>query len=231
MGFFGPPPPFTGATTTNAGASGLVPAPESGRNVRFLSSNSNFIEPFPLPKYKNTSDIITTMSGGGGVSIYAAQSPTLNQRIFTLIQVPSDGDIDEFVFRTSNAPSPAYNVHIGFWLVGEDGQPSTILGGATASTGTSVSTDVVVSVSSFSVKTGLYYMSITPDSTGTASSLRANSTNSTLNIRRVFGSTNLETTNGSVFFYVCATSYSQTTHEAFSLSTSLLCPLLGFRYA
>lgn len=229
MAFFGPPPPFVGATTSADGVSGLVSAPASGRDNRFLNSNSAFIEPFPLPKYKNTTDPIGSVLSAGFTGALSVGSPTIKVRIFNLIQIPADGDIDELIFRTSAAPSPAYNVHIGLWEVGNNGEPSSLVVGATGSTGTTASTDVVLSISATSVKTGIYYISLTPDATGTANSFRVAAASSVSAYRRVFGGSNLESF-GNTFSYTCLTSYSQTNHETFTLS-AIAVPLLGFRYA
>ena len=229
MAFFGPPSPFVGATTTDAGVSGLVPAPASGRNYRYLNSDSTFSEPLPLPRYKNTTEIIGSMIGGGTATVYTALSPNINVRIFTLIQAPVDGDIDQLAGRTSSAPSPAYNVHIGLWLVGNNGEPSTLVVGQTGSTGTAITTDFVFSISPTNIKAGLYYMSITPDATGTVNTIRAQSAASSNVWRRCLGCSNLES-NGNTFFYTCGTSYSQSNHETFSLSNTAS-PLVGFGYA
>ena len=69
MAFFGPPPPFTGATTTDAGASGLVPAPASGRTTRVLAADSTFKNPLQYPTYKNTSNIISNLIFGFNTGI------------------------------------------------------------------------------------------------------------------------------------------------------------------
>jgi hypothetical protein len=229
MAFFGPPPPFVGATTSNAGASGLVPAPEAGSSSRFLNSNSTFSEPLGLPKYKNTTDPIGSIISAGFTGSFSVGSPTIKVRTFTLIQIPSDGNIDELIFRTSAAPSPAYNVHIGLWQVSESGEPSSLIVGATGSTGTASSTDVILSISQTAVKTGIYFMSLTPDATGTANSYRVVAASGSVSYRRVFGGATLETL-GNTFSYTCLTSYSQSNHETFGLS-SIAVPLLGFRYA
>ena len=229
MAFFGPPPPFVGATTTDAGVSGLVPAPTGGNSSRALLSNSTFRTPLPIPKQKPTSDIVgicyTAASLTTGLGSF---QPVAKERNFILINVPSDGNIDELIFRTgSSAPSPAYNIHLALWKIKEDGDPSDYIIGGTGSTGTSANTDVSIGVSSTNIDSGLYYISFTSEVLGNASSIGNITSNSLAFIRRIrtssLGSAGLNP-------YYVATTYDQTTHETI-LYQAGNATNLGFRYA
>ena len=125
MGFFGggggtTPVNMVGANTTTAGTAGYVPAPAAGKNTRYLSADASFGELPLLPQYKNTT---ASRYVGSTVESYInnAAAPTIKVRYFHLIYVPTDGQVDVLGFRTSSAPSPAFNVHLALWNVNEDG--------------------------------------------------------------------------------------------------------------
>jgi hypothetical protein len=223
--------PFVGATPTNAGGSGLVPAPSAGKNTRALSSNGTFMEMLPLPQYKNTTDLITSFVSGTGSGLLTNLTPTASVRLFNVIMLPSDGSIDELLFRTgASAPSPAFNVHVALWEIADDGTPSTYIIGGTASTGTTLATDVSISVTATSVKAGLYYISGTSDANGNGNSISAIQIPAQQMIRRAAGVANLSLSSGNNFSYACLTAYNQTTHETFTVSVSSNFNL-GVRYA
>lgn len=227
MAFFGPPPSFVGATTSADGASGLVPAPASGNSSRSLLSNSTFRTPLPLPKFKPTSDIVSTVHGGGGTSATATIAPTIKLRYFSLLYLPSDGNIDELFFRTgSSAPSPAFNCHVAIWKVSENGDPSDYIIGGTGSSGTSTSTDISIPVTSTYIESGIYWISFTSDATGSASSILAMSGTGQAFWRRIVTS-NLGSVGNNPNY--TATTYNQTTHETFLYSSQNV-PSLGARY-
>jgi len=229
MAFFGPPPPFVGATTTEAGVSGLVPAPASGNSSRALLSNSTFRTPLPLPKQKPTSHIVgVTHTAAALTTGLGSFQPAAKERNFTLINIPSDGDIDELFFRTgTSSPSPAYNVDVALWKINENGDPSDYIIGGTASTGTSANTDVSIAVSSTSVDSGLYYISFTSEVLGSSSSISSITANSLAFTRRIrtanLGSSGLNP-------YYIATTYNQTTHETILYQAGNAANS-GFRYA
>jgi hypothetical protein len=142
--------------------------------------------------------------------------------------VPADGNVGSLVFRTgAGTYSSAINFHIAMWECGQDGNPSSLVVGAVASSGTTSSVDIVTSVSSTAVKRGFYYMSLTPESTIPSNGINASNNNS-FGVMFV-GIANLSTTT-CVLGYV-ATTYNQTTHETFSETALSVRPALGFKYA
>jgi hypothetical protein len=231
MGFFGggggtTPVNMVGASTGTAGTAGYVPAPAAGKNTRALFSDASFGEIPLLPQYKNT-------SSGVGIRVWSPVStstsftPTIKVRYFSLIYVPSDGNIDVITAFTAIAPSPAFNVHIALWQCAEDGKPSTLVADGTMSSGTSGFTFLNLTVSpSVSVNRGFYYMSVTSDATGSANSLRGMSQ---VGVGANFiGVVNADGS-GYNFSYTCSTSYSQQGHETFVTSITNT-PACMFQY-
>ena len=216
---------FAGATTALAGGVGFVPAPLAGKNTRVLFSNAGFGEVPVFPKYK-TGQIIRTFNAGGS----ANTGPSIKLRNFALIYLPSDGEIQKLVFRTgSSAPSPAYNVNLAFWDCGENGEPSNYLSGGNISSGTSANTNVELTLgANLNLKNGFYYLSLTPDATGTASSLLRVDTG-TSNIANAYIGGDLANPNFS-FQYV-TTTYDQTTHAASFGLAATSTPFVGVKYA
>ena len=239
MGFFGGGgggttySDFVGASTGTAGTAGLVPAPALGKNTRYLSSNATFGELPLLPQYKNTTAsryICNVMDG------YTANagSPTIKIRLFHLMYVPADGQVDVLAFRTSTAPSPAFNVHLALWQVNEDGTVGSYVIGGTGSSGTAGNVTINISVTATNIVRGYYWMSFTPDSTPTGNVIEVSSTNAQLFCSRFLGSSSSQPTQFNIWNYTCATSYDQTTHETFLLSqpSGLInrAPAMGFQY-
>lgn len=231
MAFFGPPPPFVGATTTAAGASGLVPAPSSGISTRLLYSDAKFKNLLIFPQYKpSNTTILSNPYAGFATSSTSGLAPTDKLRIFNLMYFPASGNIDTLLWRTLNNPNSAFNFHIGVWKVGDDGQPSDYITGATGSSGTLASTDISASITSVEVEAGWVFFSLTPDSTQVNQSIICPANFATALIRRQISNSMAGTNVGGVFSYTCLTSYSQTTHETFVISTSNS-PMFGYEYA
>jgi len=239
MGFFGGGgggttySDFEGASTGTAGTAGLVPAPALGKNTRYLSSNATFGELPLLPQYKNTTAARYIQSW----KPYGANSgatPNANVRVFHLLYIPSDGQVDVLAFRTSTAPLTAYNVHLALWQVNEDGTVGSYVIGGNASTGTVLNTTVNISVTATNVIRGFYWISFTADVNGTSSSISASPNSLGQHYSFFLGATGVTSSTQVIWNYTCATSYNQTTHETFSLSVpvnpALLIPDMGFQY-
>lgn len=231
MAFFGPPPPFVGATTSADGVSGLVPAPTSGISTRLLYSDAKFKNLLLFPKYKpsNTTILSNPLAGYGSVST-SNVSPTDKLRVFSLMYFPADGDIDTLIWRTGASPNSSYNVHIGVWRVGDDGQPSSYITGTTAASGVVGATDISTSISSTQVEAGWIFFSLTPDATQANQSILSAGALATSFFRRQIVNSMVGNNAGGAFSYTCLTSYSQTNHEAFSI-TATAYPMLGYEYA
>ena len=230
MAFFGPPPPFVGATTSADGVSGLVPAPASGKSERLLNAKGEFVETMAIVKYKRDSAsglIFYRPAAGTGIS--ATISPTANVRYFSMFAVPFDGVIDEVAIRIGTAPSSAYNFQIAIWKIADNGEPSDYIIGGTGSSGTTGTTDVVLSITPTNFKAGYYWASLTGQSPvgGTFISYNATAVGS---FRWQMGTANLGSSTTGNFQYTCATSYDQTTHEAFVVSSGGASPIIAFRY-
>ena len=230
MAFFGPPPPFTGATTSANGVSGLVPAPASGISTRLLYSDAKFKNLLLFPQYKpsNTS-IMSNPTAGYGTAASSSINTTDKVRLFSLMYFPADGNIDTLIWRTASAPSPAYNVHVGVWKIGDDGRPSDYIVGATSSSGTAGTTDISTSISSTQIEAGWVYFSLTPDATQAIQTITSISFNASAFYRRLIQNSLAGTNVGGTFSYTCLTSYSQTNHETFSIS-SITNPMCGYEY-
>jgi len=226
-------PNATGASTSSAGVAGLVPAPAAGKNTRYLASDASFGELPLLPQYKNTTASRYILNVMDGYTANAGQ-PTIKLRLFHLLYVPADGQADILSFRTSTAPSPAFNVHLALWECNEDGTVGSYVIGATGSSGTTGTATVNISITATSIKRGYYWISFTPDSTPTGNVIEVASTNAQTFYNRFLGNTTGSVGNMVIWNYTCATSYDQTTHETFNLSSPSglqnRAPVLGFQY-
>jgi hypothetical protein len=239
MGFFGgggggtTPVNMVGASSGTAGTAGYVPAPAAGKNTRYLSSDASFGELPLLPQYKNitASRYITQVVDGFTAG---AANPTINVRYFHLIYVPADGQVDVLAFRTGNAPSVAFNVHLALWQVNEDGTVGSYVIGATGSSGTAANTNINISVTSTNIVRGYYWMSFTSDTTTSGNLIATCATQSLCFYSRFLGGTSVIQQNFVIWNYTCLTSYNQTTHETFNLSNpsglQLAAPQIAFQY-
>lgn len=215
---------FTGASTSVAGASGLVPAPAAGKNTRYLSSDASFGELPLLPQYKAANDRII---GVWKPYLSSGNHGTANRlRQFNLLYVPSDGNIDTLKFGTAGSVASACNIHIAIWEVAETGEPSTYVIGGTANTGTTGNTLIGIAIASTALKRGFYYISCTADATVSANLVGHGSLFYTNN----YIGSSVGLNNWSNFQYT-ATTYNQTTHETFVFGNSLTTAALGFEYA
>lgn len=229
MGFFGPPPPFVGATTSADGASGLVPAPASGLPTRVLHSDSSFSEPALYPTYKNTSNryIGAYIFTGSGTTVAGATALALRERRFSLIYAPADGNIDTIATRNATIAT-SVNLNVALWRIGSDGLPSTYIIGANIASGTTANTDVSASIASTFIKRGFYYISVTPEAATNGSIAALNATMGNIFYRNFLGASILGNVQADVITYT-ATTYDQTTHESFVL-TNVAAPQAGFMY-
>ena len=232
MGFFGgggsAASNMVGATSSAAGTAGLVPAPAAGKNTRALFSDASFAEVPLLPQYKNT-------TAGHWIGPYlpsrsdAGAAPTAKTRVFIPIFVPADGVIDALGCITGTAPSAAYNIHLAMWEAAQDGTPSTFVTGGTASSGTTGSVVISISVSTASVSRGFYYASFTPDANVTGN-LRSTARSGYLILGSFLGSSVGPVGQGGTpnNWTYTATTYNQTTHETFTFGQD---PVnIGFQY-
>lgn len=222
---------FAGATTTNAGSVGFVPAPSSGLSTRLLYSDSKFKNLIILPQYKPASTIVISNPYiGYGGSATTSLAPSDKFRAFTLMYIPSTGQVNTLIWRTASAPTSSYNVHVGVWRVGDDGLPSTYITGSTSASGTAGSTDIETSITSVELEAGWLFFSLTPDATQAATSITGQNSTTSAFVRRSLSNNMLGLSTGVCFVYTCLTSYNQTSHETF-LTSSLSNPMLGFKYA
>ena len=235
MGFFGggggggtTPVNMTGASTGAAGTAGYVPAPAAGKSSRALFSDANFSEIPLLPQYATASTnfvlsyMVNDAQGNGTIG-------NTRRRIFALTYIPVDSVVGTLSFRTGSASPTSINCHFAIWDCGNDGLPSTYITGGTVSAGTTVNADISVSVSTAAIKRGFSYISLTPESALPANALTVNtpSTNSIYN--SFIGNSAVAGSNAYVFAYT-ATTYSQTTHETFTVLNSTY-PKVGLKYA
>jgi hypothetical protein len=184
-----------------------------------------------LPKYKNTTAAryITPWIGS-----YTAgtSTPTLNLRYFHLTYVPTDGQIDVLGYRIGSV-TPAYNVNIAIWNCLDDGTVGTYIIGGNGSTGTGGPTNIVISVTATNITRGWYWMSFTAG-TGVNGTIQTTQTSGLSFVASFLGSTSTLPNQQVIWNYTCATSYDQTTHETFSLSspTGLQAnpPNMGFQW-
>jgi hypothetical protein len=233
-GIFSPSPSLVGASTSVTGLSGLVPAPDLGKNTRYLSSNATFGEVPMLPQYKNTAT-------NNWISIYtpsqAGGSGTLSARVrgFFLLYVPSDGNIDTLGFRVSTAPTvTAFNLHVALWEVNEDGTVGSYVIGGNGSSGLANSTTISISITSTAVKRGFYWVSGTSDIATSPATIVMGASGTTGIYFSFMGSTAFSQVGGLFIPNYTATTYNQTTHETFSYSNASgwgnQTPAIGFQY-
>lgn len=232
MGFFGgggggtTPVNMVGASTGTAGTAGYVPAPAAGKNTRYLSSDATFGELPLVPQYKtaNTSVIRNYMSGQTGTGF----APVIKVRYFAIVYCPASGSIDTLEYMTSTAPTSTFNVNVSMWECAEDGRPSTYVTGVNIASGTGGFSIRSASITPITISRGFYWMSLTAEATGSATSIRFDGAKtayaSFLGLAQLDGNVN-------GLQYTCLTSYDQQTHETFSLTTSGNIPLVGFEYA
>jgi hypothetical protein len=233
MGFLGggggTTPVNMGAATSSAGGTaGYVPAPAAGKNTRVLFTDASFGEVPLFPKYKNTAAGAYIgmwnpyQSNGGGFS-------GTRVRNFMPIYIPSDGQIDKLSFITASAGTPAVNCHIALWENSETGTPSTYVIGGTASTGVAASTAIDVTVSATDVVRGFYWMSLTAE-TQTNVTIRTSAQPNFLS--SFMGESNVSGQGSRYTFFYTATSYSQTTHETFSVGApaNTMFPCMSVQY-
>jgi hypothetical protein len=161
-------------------------------------------------------------SNGGGFS-------GTRVRNFMPIYIPSDGQIDKLSFITASAGTPAVNCHIALWENSETGTPSTYVIGGTASTGVAASTAIDVTVSATDVVRGFYWMSLTAE-TQTNVTIRTSSQPNFLS--SFMGESNVSGQGSKYTFFYTATSYSQTTHETFSVGSpaNTMFPCMSVQY-
>jgi len=237
MGFFGggggtTPVNMVGASTGTAGTAGYVPAPDAGKNTRYLSSDGTFGELPLLPKYKNTAATRYVLAVVDGY-VAGSATPTVNLRYFHLLYVPTDGQIDVLGVRTATGATSAYNINLAIWNCLDDGTVGSYVIGGNLSSGTSGPTNLTVSVTATNVVRGYYWMSFTAAATpsGTIATTQANGN---CYLSRFLGATSPQPTAQVIWNYTCLTSYDQTTHETFSLSSpaglQVNTPNMGFQW-
>jgi hypothetical protein len=226
---------MVGATSSTAGTAGLVPAPAAGKNTRALFSDASFGEIPLLPKYKNTSANIwiNVFSPGGGSGSTGLSAKV---RAFYLIYVPSDGNIDTLGYRVTIAPTvTAFNLHVALWEMNENGTVGSYVIGGTGSSGLANSTRISISIASTPIKQGFYWISGTSDiatspATITVSAAAAGSPY----LSFLGGNFTGEGGGNWVTWNYTATTYNQTTHETFALSSpsgwGAQLPSLAFQY-
>jgi len=218
---------FQAATTALAGGVGFVPAPTAGKSSRALFTNSSFAELPLFPLIKNT-------DAGAFISAYnpfdngAGATETIRVRTFALLYVPADGEVDRLGFATSTAPSPAFNAHIAIWNCSETGYPDTLVVDGIVSSGTTGFSAVSVSVTPTAVTRGFYYISFTADATTSTNAVRNRASASNAFMCSFLGSS-LPGQAGYTIAYT-ATTYNQTTHNAFLNLSTRTVPYTAFQY-
>jgi hypothetical protein len=223
---------FVGASTGTAGTSGLVPAPVAGKNTRYLSSDATFGELPLLPKYKNTAAtryILPVVDG----YVAGSATPTVNVRYFHLLYSPTDGQVDVFGLRTGTGATAAYNINLAIWNCLEDGTVGSYVIGGNVSSGTATSTNLTVSVTPTNIVRGYYWMSLTAAATPSGN-LATTQTSGNCYLSRFLGSLSPQPSQQIIWNYTCLTSYDQTTHETFNLSSptglQVNTPNMGFQW-
>lgn len=125
MAFFGPPPPFTGATTNNAGASGLVPSPAAGENVKYLQGDGTFGGPlfnnFEIPSARYIGPLVGYGGAGGTktlVSFYVYFVPVYSNK---------SRSISEIVIQvtTASGATGAPTIELAAYNINSNGFPTT----------------------------------------------------------------------------------------------------------
>lgn len=221
-----------GATTSTAGTAGLVPAPAAGKNTRYLSSDATFGELPLLPKYKNTAATRYVLAVVDGY-VAGTSTPTVNVRYFHLLYSPTDGQVDVLGVRTGTAASTAYNINLAIWNCLEDGTVGSYVIGGNVSSGTSAPSNLTVSVTPTSIARGYYWMSFTAAATPSGT-IATTQTTGNCYLSRFLGGTSPQPSSQVIWNYTCLTSYDQTTHETFSLSSptglQTNTPNMGFQW-
>ena len=218
---------FKAATTALAGGVGFVPAPTAGKSSRALFTNSSFAELPLFPLIKNT-DANAYISSYNAYDSGAGATETIRVRTFALLYVPADGEVDTLGFATSTAPSPAFNAHIAIWNCSETGYPDTLVVGGIVPSGTTGFAAVKVSVTPTAITRGFYYISFTADATTSTNAVRARAAQSNAFMCSFLGS-NLPGQSGYTIAYT-ATTYDQTTHNAFVNLSARSVPYTAFQY-
>jgi len=218
---------FQAATTALAGGVGFVPAPTAGKSSRALFTNSSFAELPLFPLIKNT-------AAGAFISAYnpfdngAGATETIRVRTFALLYVPADGEVDTLGFATSTAPSPAFNAHVAIWNCSETGFPDTLVVDGIVPSGTTGFAAPTVSVTPTAVTRGFYYISFTADATTSTNAVRNRAQQSNAFMCSFLGSS-LPGQSGFTIAYT-ATTYNQTTHNAFTTLSARSVPYTAFQY-
>lgn len=182
--------------------------------------------PVALPAVKTPNYVGVYANGASG----SATGPGTRNRRFSLLYLPADGSLNTIAFRTSaTAPASNINVHLALWRVGTNGLPSDLIVGVIGTTGTVSDTMRPSSISDTPVTAGFHYLSFTPQAAlggGTITSF-----NPTVDgiYGSIFGKNTDLAAAPSVLSYT-ATTYNQTTHEAFTFSVANFINM-GVRYA
>jgi hypothetical protein len=218
---------FQAATTALAGGVGFVPAPTAGKSSRALFTNSSFAELPIFPQLKNT-DAGAYISSYNAYDSGGGSTQTIKVRTFALLYVPADGSIDTLGFATSTAPSPAFNAHVAIWNCSETGYPDTLVVGGIVPSGLLGFVTVGVAVTATPITRGFYYISFTADATTSANAVRARASQSNVFSLSFLGSSLAG--QGAYTIAYTATTYNQTTHNAFTNLSSLSMPYTAFQY-
>lgn len=214
---------LVGASSSAAGAAGLVPAPAAGKNTRALLSDASFVAIPALPRRAaETTRIVRnyteTLSSGNA-------SWNAKIRYFSLVFAYDSANINKLFTRTgSGTISSAFNINLALWDCDESGQPSTYIVGGNITSGTSSSTDLSLSVASTPVTRGWYYISVTPETNAPSSSLTNQSNGNSASILFMGSSTLVNTT---IMWNYTSTTYDQTTHETFVRTAGINPPNVG----
>jgi hypothetical protein len=218
---------FQTATTALAGGVGFVPAPTAGKSSRALFANSSFAELPLFPLIKNT-------AAGAFISSYnaydtgAGATETIRVRTFALLYVPANGEVDTLGFATSTAPSPGFNAHVAIWNCSETGYPDTLVVDGIVPSGVTGFAAPTVSVTPTAVTRGFYYISFTADATTSTNAVRNRAQQSNAFMCSFLGSS-LPGQSGYTIAYT-ATTYNQTTHNAFTTLNARTVPYTAFQY-
>lgn len=224
---------MTAATTSAAGASGLVPAPAAGIATRTLHSNGLFEQPASYPAYKADGSgvwVRSPMSESTGQTTTGAVTGSL--RRFLLMYAPADGTIDLLGLRYPSAPTTAYTVNLAIWEMGENGFPAARVDGGNISILTGVANTEYTLVVDAPIKRGYFWISHTANSTQSTGTFSVFSfggvsktwwLGSTASNNASVGNTGLE--------YTCATAFDQSTHESSFTPSSTSLPQIAFQYA
>lgn len=118
MAFFGPPPPFVGATSSVAGSSGLVTAPAAGEQGRYLQGDGNYGGPLfnniEIPSARYIGPLIAY--GGAGttrtlVSFYVYFIPVYSNKSRSISEVVLQVTTASGATGTPTIEVAAYNIN------------------------------------------------------------------------------------------------------------------------